>query len=91
MRSVILPNARTQPIAAGTEKKRLALCVQPMLYVNHDISLRLVEWLEILRQQKYDKVFLYVIDLHPNMTRVSGTTFFLHSLHSRNLSGVEPL
>ena len=43
-----------------------------MLYVNHDISLRLVEWFEILKQQKYDKVFMYVIHIHPNMTKVYG-------------------
>ena len=53
------------------KKRRLALCVQPMLYVNHDISLRLVEWMEVLRQQKYDKIFLYIIDVHPNITRVN--------------------
>ena len=57
---------------SGAQKKRLALCVQPMLYVNHDISLRLVEWFEILKQQKYDKVLMYVIHIHPNMTKVYG-------------------
>ena len=41
-----------------------------MLYANHDISLRLVEWLEVLRQQQYDKVFMYVMEVHPNISRV---------------------
>ena len=41
-----------------------------MLYVNEDISLKLVEWLEVLRLMKYDRVFMYVMETHPNVTRV---------------------
>ena len=54
----------------GQQKLRLALCVQPMLYVNDDISLRLVEFMETLKLMKYDRVFMYFIAAHQNVTRV---------------------
>ena len=61
-------------VAEGSQKKRLALCVQPMLYANNDISFRLVEWFEMLRQQAYDKVFMYVLEVHPNIAKVRCKT-----------------
>ena len=48
----------------------LALCVSAMMFVMTDLSLKLVEWLEVLRLQGYEKVFIYVYSVHPNVERV---------------------
>ena len=41
-----------------------------MIFVDQDVSMRLVEWLEVLRQQGYDTVFVYVVHVHPNVLKV---------------------
>lgn len=35
-----------------------------------DFSVQMVEWLEILRQQNVDRVFIYHLQIHPNVTKV---------------------
>lgn len=47
-----------------------AVCGPALYYYHEDISIRLVEWLEILRAQDFSQVFLYVAYVHPNITKV---------------------
>ena len=45
--------------------------IQPYLdFPYDDISLKLVEWIEISRALGADKIFLYQLDLHPNIVKV---------------------
>lgn len=47
-----------------------AVCGPALFYYQEDFSVRLVEWLELLRAQGFVQVFLYVADVHPNITEV---------------------
>lgn len=47
-----------------------AVCGPALYYYHKDFSARLVEWLELLKAQGFGKVFLYVTDVHPNITIV---------------------
>ena len=45
--------------------------IQPYLdFPYDDISLKLVEWIEISRALGADKIFLYQLDVHPNIAKV---------------------
>ena len=61
----------------------LGLCVQPMLYVRDDISLRLVEWMELLKIMKYDRVIVYVISVHENIRKVKKNRHATFSFSSQ--------
>lgn len=52
-----------------TQKKRFAVCVKGLDYPHDDVSVRLVEWLEINRALGADKVFFYYFTIHPNITK----------------------
>lgn len=51
-------------------KKRFAVCVKGLDFLHEDISVRLVEWLELLRLLGASKVFLYDLEVHPNISKV---------------------
>lgn len=48
----------------------VAVCGPALYYYHEDFSVRMVEWLEILRAQGFARVFLSVTDIHPNLERV---------------------
>jgi len=48
----------------------LAACAAPILYYSTDISLILVEWLELLRELGFGKVTFYPYSLHANASKV---------------------
>jgi len=50
-------------------KKSFAVCVKGLDFPDQDISVRLVEWLETLEALGADKVFLYNLEIHPNVSR----------------------
>lgn len=52
------------------KKADFAVCVKGMNFVYDDRSVRLVEWLELLFILGVNKVFLYELALHPNITKV---------------------
>ncbi|XP_042877223.1 uncharacterized protein LOC122256526 [Penaeus japonicus] len=54
----------------GLAKWSVAVCGPALYYYHEDFSVRMVEWLEILRAQGFAKVFLSVTDIHPNLERV---------------------
>ncbi|XP_071549685.1 uncharacterized protein [Panulirus ornatus] len=47
-----------------------AVCGPALYYYNDDFSVRLVEWLELLRAQGFSQVFLLETDVHPNIQKV---------------------
>jgi len=49
---------------------QLALCTKGILFYDRDISMRFIEWLEILRDQGYSRVYLYLYSIHPNLLKV---------------------
>ena len=53
-----------------TEKKEFAVCVKGLDFPTDDLSLRLVEWIELLHLLGADKIFLYDLEVHPNVTKV---------------------
>ena len=51
-------------------KKDFAVCVKGLDLLNEDLSVRLVEWIELVRHLGADKIFLYELEVHPNITKV---------------------
>ena len=41
-----------------------------MSFVNQDFSLRLIEWIELLKYQGFDKAIIYVHTVHKNIQKV---------------------
>lgn len=54
----------------GEKKKKFAVCVKGLDFPTDDLSVRLVEWIETLNVLGADKVFLYNLEVHPNVTKV---------------------
>ena len=50
-------------------KKDFAVCVKGLDFLD-DWSIRMVEWLELLKLLGADKVFMYDLETHPNITKV---------------------
>ncbi|XP_063880400.1 uncharacterized protein LOC135111213 isoform X1 [Scylla paramamosain] len=53
----------------GGQKQTFAICVKGMAF-SDDLSVKLVEWLELQFLLGVDKVFLYDLEVHPNVTKV---------------------
>ena len=53
----------------GETKQSFAVCVKGLDFQDLDLSVRLVEWLETLEALGANQVFLYNLQVHPNVTR----------------------
>ena len=53
------------------EKKKFAVCVKGLDFPDDDLSIRLTEWIELLNTLGADKIFLYNLEVHPNVTKVT--------------------
>lgn len=51
-------------------KEKFAVCVKGLDFATQDLSVRLVEWLELLKILGANKVFLYELEIHPNISKV---------------------
>jgi len=51
-------------------KHKFAVCVKGLDFPDDDLSVRLVEWLELLNTLGAHKIFLYNLEVHPNVTKV---------------------
>merc|ERR1719264_2519556 len=56
--------------AEGEQKKKFAVCVKGLDFPDDDLSVRLIEWIELLTTLGADKIFLYNLEVHPNVTKV---------------------
>ncbi|XP_043231431.1 uncharacterized protein LOC122386359 [Amphibalanus amphitrite] len=54
----------------GQPPQDFAVCVKGLSFPDNDLSVRLVEWLETLRVLGAKKVFLYDLEVHPNISKV---------------------
>ncbi|XP_018323544.1 uncharacterized protein LOC108735849 [Agrilus planipennis] len=52
------------------EKKDFAVCVKGLDFLHEDLSVRLVEWIELLNLLGADKIFFYELQVHPNISKV---------------------
>ena len=58
------------PLRYNESRRNFGVCVQALNYPLVDLSLRLIEWIEVIAALGADKIFVYVLDVHPNMARV---------------------
>lgn len=57
--------------AAGKRSKDgFAVCVKGLDFLYSDLSVRLVEWIELLNELGADKIFFYRLNVHPNISKV---------------------
>lgn len=52
------------------EKKDFAVCVKGMDFLKSDLSVKLAEWIELLHLLGADKTFFYILNVHPNITKI---------------------
>lgn len=52
------------------EKEDFAVCVKGLDFLNEDVSVRLVEWIELNHILGAAKIFIYILDVHPNVSKV---------------------
>ena len=52
------------------DKKQFAVCVKGLDFPENDISLKLIEWIELLRILGADKIFFYILSVHRNVEKV---------------------
>ena len=58
------------PVTATEGKKPFAVCCKGLYFPTVDLSLRLVEWIEVQRALGAEKITLSNVELHPNMMKV---------------------
>ena len=51
-------------------EEKFAVCCKAFRFSTIDLSVRLIEWLELLRILGVNKVFLYSLSMHKNMEKV---------------------
>lgn len=52
------------------KKKGFAVCVKGLDFLYSDLSVRLIEWIELLHLLGADKIFFYQLHVHQNVTKV---------------------
>ena len=55
------------PLKDGQEKKKFAICVKALDFLDIDLSVRLVEWIELLTILGADKVIIFYLKQNLNM------------------------
>ena len=58
------------PVTTTEEKKPFAVCSKGLNFPAVDLSLRLVEWIEVQRALGAAKISLSNLEVHPNMMKV---------------------
>lgn len=67
------------------KKQKFAVCVKGLDFPHEDISVRLIEWIELLNLLGAGKIFLYNLDVHENISKV------LHYYQERGIVELSPL
>lgn len=52
------------------EKKGFAVCVKGLDFLYDDLSVRLIEWIELLSMLGAEKIYFYELQVHPNISKV---------------------
>ncbi|XP_015518279.1 uncharacterized protein [Neodiprion pinetum] len=63
------------------EKKDFAVCVKGLDFLHEDLSVRLVEWIEMITLLGADKIFFYELQVHPNISKVLNYYEKLGKIH----------
>ena len=58
------------PLRKNEAKEKFAVCSKGLDFPSEDISVNLIEWIEISRALGASKIFLYQLDVHPNISKV---------------------
>ena len=58
------------PVTTTEGKKPFAVCCKGLYFPTVDLSLRLVEWIEVQRALGADKISLSILGVHPNIMKV---------------------
>ncbi|KAK2718444.1 uncharacterized protein LOC136037819 isoform X2 [Artemia franciscana] len=51
------------------KKGKFAVCVKGLDFLDVDLSVRLIEWIELLSILGAEKIFLYELEVHPNISK----------------------
>ena len=51
-------------------KMSIGICVKSLTIVD-DISAQLVEWIETVKKLGANKIFFYILEVHPNISKVA--------------------
>ena len=54
----------------GEKKKRFGVCVKGMSFPTDDLTLKIMEWIEVLKSLGVDTIFLYDLAIHPNVKKL---------------------
>ena len=68
--SKLTNNLRVVDARPAGGKGDFAVCVKGLDFLHQDLSVRLVEWIELLRLLGAQKVFLYQLETHPNISKI---------------------
>ena len=58
------------PLESGHKRQKIGVCLKVLNFPSEDVSLRLIEWLELLRQLGASKIFIYVLKVNRNIEKV---------------------
>ena len=59
------------PVTTTEGKKPFAVCSKGLYFPTVDLSLKLVEWIEVQRALGADKISLYNLEVHPNIMKAA--------------------
>lgn len=73
----------------GEKKKKFGVCVKGMSFPTDDLTLKIMEWVEVLKSLGVSTIFLYDLAIHPNVRKLlnhyvevherEGILFLIHS------------
>ena len=58
------------PLPKNQQKEKFAVCSKGLDFPREDISVKLVEWIETSLALGAARIFLYQLDVHPNISKV---------------------
>ena len=73
------------PLPENQQKGKFAVCSKGLDFPREDISVQLVEWIETSLALGAARIFLYTLDVHPNISKV------LHYYSEAGLVDVRPI
>ena len=77
------------PVTTTEGKKPFAVCSKGLYFPTVDLSLKLVEWIEVQRALGADKICLSNMEVHPNMMKaIINNTTVVVELSRYSLSGI---
>lgn len=57
-------------LPADDRKKGFAVCVKGLDFLYDDLSVKLIEWINLITMLGADKIYFYELQVHPNISKV---------------------